>query len=82
MKGRVIHQIGLPYHWGPNGRAPGDSANELTSIVLDPNADIQETKVITADIQPGRRPRGPGLLRLVEAFRRRAGIIEPAHQEA
>ncbi|MDH2426610.1 formate dehydrogenase [Sphaerisporangium sp. TRM90804] len=76
MNGRVIHQIGLPYHWGPNGLTIGDPANELTSIVLDPNADIQESKATTADIQPGRRPRGPGLVRLVETFRRRAGIGE------
>ena len=29
--GRTVHQIGLPYHWGPNGYATGDAANELTS---------------------------------------------------
>ncbi|GII62936.1 formate dehydrogenase subunit alpha [Sphaerisporangium krabiense] len=81
LNGRVVHQIGLPYHWGPGGCATGDPANELTAIVLDPNADIQETKACTADIQPGRRPRGPGLNRLVETFRRRAGIAEPTRQE-
>ncbi|GGK73745.1 formate dehydrogenase subunit alpha [Sphaerisporangium melleum] len=81
LDGRVVHQIGLPYHWGPNGLATGDPANELTSIVLDPNADIQETKVLTADIQPGRRPRGRGLPLLVETFRRRAGIDPPDEQE-
>ena len=26
---RVVHQIGLPYHWGPNGLSTGDAANEL-----------------------------------------------------
>ncbi len=82
LNGRVVHQIGLPFHWGPNGCTTGDPANELAPIVLDPNADIQEDKAFTADIQPGRRPRGPGLARLVETFRRRAGITEPAHQEA
>ncbi|WP_405143294.1 molybdopterin-dependent oxidoreductase [Sphaerisporangium sp. NBC_01403] len=81
MNGRVVHQIGLPYHYGPNGCATGDPANELAPIVLDPNADIQEDKAFTADIQPGRRPRGAGLPRLVETYRRRAGITEPAHQE-
>jgi formate dehydrogenase major subunit len=76
LDGRVIHQIGLPFHFGGNGLATGDSANELNSIALDPTADIQEDKAYTADIQPGRRPRGAGRLRLTETFRRRAGLPE------
>lgn len=74
--GREIHQIGLPYHWGRNGYARGDSANELTSIALDPNVHIQEVKALTADIRPGRRPRGPALLTLLEDYRERAGVSE------
>ena len=71
---RVVHQIGLPYHWGVNGLASGDSANDLFGIVLDPNVHIQESKAATCDIRPGRRPRGPALLELVESYRARAGI--------
>ncbi|BBA95525.1 putative formate dehydrogenase [Actinacidiphila reveromycinica] len=71
--GRTIHQIGLPYHWGPNGYSTGDAANELTAIALDPNVHIQEVKALTADIRPGRRPRGPELLDLIASYRRRAG---------
>ena len=73
--GRVIHQIGLPYHWGV-GRAAlsvGDSANDLFGVTLDPNVHIQESKVASCDIQPGRRPTGPQLLRFVEEYRSRAG---------
>ena len=65
--------IGLPYHWGVNGLASGDSANDLFGIVLDPNVHIQESKAATCDIRPGRRPRGPALLELVESYRARAG---------
>ena len=72
--GRTIHQIGLPYHWGPNGHSTGDAANELTSMTLDPNVHIQEVKALTADIRPGRRPRGPARQELVADYRRRAGI--------
>ena len=71
---RVVHQIGLPYHWGVNGLASGDSANDLFGIVLDANVHIQESKAATCDIRPGRRPRGPALLELVESYRARAGI--------
>lgn len=59
VHGRTVHQIGLPFHWGPNGISTGDAANELMAIALDPNAHIQEDKALTADIRPGRRPRGP-----------------------
>jgi formate dehydrogenase major subunit len=74
MRGRTVHQVGLPYHWGPNGLSTGDAANELLSVVLDPNVDIQESKAASCDIVAGRRPRGPALLELVEGYRRRGGI--------
>ncbi len=57
MKRRVIHQIGLPYHWGSKGLVKGDAANELISFVADPNTSIQESKALTANIAPGRRSR-------------------------
>jgi formate dehydrogenase major subunit len=76
IQGRILHQIGLPFHWGPNGHSRGDAANELVSISLDPNVHIQEDKALTADIRPGRRPRGPALPELVREYQRRAGITE------
>jgi formate dehydrogenase major subunit len=82
VQGRTVHQIGLPYHWGPNGLSTGDAANELVSIALDPNVHIQETKAATCDIQPGRRPRGPELLEYVARYRQRAGIDELTGTEA
>ncbi len=74
VQGRVLHQIGLPYHWGPNGYTRGDAANELAHISLDPNSHIPEVKAMTGDIRPGRRPRGPALNALLEDYVRRAGI--------
>ncbi len=76
VQGRRIHQIGLPYHWGPAGYARGDAANELTHLALDPNTHIQESKAFACDIRPGRRPRGPGALSLVREYRARAGITD------
>ncbi len=72
--GRVVHQIGIPYHWGAEGLSTGDSANDLMGVVMDPNVHIQEFKVATCDIRPGRRPRGAALPEYVEGFRRRAGV--------
>jgi formate dehydrogenase major subunit len=71
---QTVHQIGLPYHWGSNGLSTGDPANDLLGVVMDPNVHIQESKVATCDIQPGRRPRGPALLDFVESYRRKAGV--------
>ena len=81
VQGRTLHQVGLPYHWGANGYAKGDSANELAHLSLDPNVHIQEVKAFTCDIRPGRRPRGPDLVRLVEDYQRRAGITETTGTE-
>jgi len=73
-QGKVIHQIGLPYHWGPNGLSTGDAANELAGIALDPNVHIQEVKALTVDIMPGRRPVGPDRTALVRQYQQRAGV--------
>ncbi len=71
---RVVHQIGVPWHWGPNGLSTGDAANELLSVALDPNVHIMETKAATCDIRPGRRPHGPALVDYLADYRRRAGL--------
>ncbi len=72
--GAVVHQVGLPYHWGSQGLVTGDVVNDLLPFALDPNVFIQESKVATCDIQPGRRPRGPALTELVRGYRERAGL--------
>src|SRR4051794_29989602 len=72
--GRTMHQIGVPYHWGGEGISTGDSGNDLTGVVMDPNVHIQESKAATCDIRPGRRPRGQGLVDYVEGYRQRAGV--------
>ncbi|SCE02342.1 formate dehydrogenase major subunit [Streptomyces sp. DvalAA-14] len=74
IDGRVVHQVWMPYHWGQTGLTTGDVVNDLIGVVADPNVFIQESKVLTCDVRPGRRPRGPELLRYVEDYRRRAGI--------
>ncbi len=74
VQGRLVQQVGLPYHWGSNGYVTGDSANDLFPIVLDPNVHIQEVKAATCDIRPGRRPQGSALVEFVEGYQRRAGV--------
>ncbi len=81
LEGRTIHQIWLPYHWGGSGLTTGDSANDLFGIVLDPNVLIQETKVGTCDIRPGRRPTGPAVRAYLDGYLRRAGMVETGTAE-
>jgi len=76
VRGHTVHQIGLPYHWGVGQDAviTGDGANDLLGIALDPNVHIQNSKVGSCDIRPGRRPRGPEVLELVADYQERAGL--------
>ena len=70
IEGRVVHQVGLPYHWGwgGGGLVTGDVANDLLPLVLDPNVYIQESKAATCDILPG--PPAERARRLRELLRR------------
>jgi len=76
VQGRRLHQVGLPWHWGPEGYTTGDAANELSHLSLDPNVHIQEVKALACDVQPGRRPRGHDLRELVVRYQVRAGITD------
>jgi formate dehydrogenase major subunit len=55
IDGRLIDEIGLPWHWGYAGIVPGDIANDLTASVGDPNSQIPETKVFLCSIRKKAR---------------------------
>jgi formate dehydrogenase major subunit len=54
IQGRLIHVVGLPYHWGPSGLVTGDIANDLVGVAIDPNVRIHEGKAFTCAIEKGR----------------------------
>ncbi len=54
VAGRTIHQVGFPWHYGYGGIAQGASANDLVSMVGEPNVTIHEGKVLTCDLRAGR----------------------------
>ena len=54
VNGQVIHQVGMPWHWGYQGISTGDVANNVTSFVADPNVSIHEGKAFTCRIEKGR----------------------------
>jgi formate dehydrogenase major subunit len=52
--GKVIHEIGLPYHWGYKGLVKGAMANDLVALSEEPNVYIQEDKALTCNLRKGR----------------------------
>jgi formate dehydrogenase major subunit len=52
--GKVIHEIGLPYHWGYKGLVTGAMANDLVALSEEPNVYIQEDKALTCNLRKGR----------------------------
>jgi formate dehydrogenase major subunit len=72
VEGRLVHQVGIPYHWGFRGLASGGAANDLSHMALDPNVHIQEVKAFSCDIRAGRRPHGAKLPEFVAGHREQA----------
>ena len=56
ISGHVVHQVGLPFHWGFQGKSTGSITNDLTHMVLEPNVSIEEAKAFMCNVRPGRLP--------------------------
>jgi formate dehydrogenase major subunit len=53
IDGQVVHQVGLPYHWGYKGLVKGGSANDLLAISEEPNVRIMESKALLCNVERG-----------------------------
>jgi formate dehydrogenase major subunit len=52
IMGQIVHQVGLPWHYGwVHPQDGGDSANLLTPSVGDPNTGIPETKAFMVNVK-------------------------------
>jgi formate dehydrogenase major subunit len=51
IDGKVVHQVGMPWHWGWEGVSVGDVVNELTALVGDPNVTIHEGKAFVCNVE-------------------------------
>jgi len=81
LNGKVVHQIGLPYHFGSAGPVRGGAANDLLSISGEPNVTIMEAKALTCNIVPGRLPRGAAYLEWIERYAPQSGEPPNLHPE-
>jgi formate dehydrogenase-N alpha subunit len=51
VRGKKVHQLGMPWNFGFKGYATGDSANRLTPHIGDANTMIPEYKAFLCDIR-------------------------------
>ena len=51
INGSIVHEVGIPWHWGFIGLSTGASANELTPHVGDANTTIPEFKAFLVDVR-------------------------------
>jgi formate dehydrogenase major subunit len=68
VDGRTVHQVAIPFHWGSAGPLKGDVANDLIPLSGEPNVTIHEGKALLCAVIPGPRPRGPELVRWLDAY--------------
>jgi formate dehydrogenase major subunit len=54
IEGRVVHQIGLPFHWAFAGEVVGSNANDLTALLADPNVSMHDCKAFACEVNAGR----------------------------
>jgi formate dehydrogenase major subunit len=52
ISGKIVHQLGMPWHWGYKGIAQGEVVNDLAAMVGDPNVNIHEAKVFVCNVEP------------------------------
>jgi formate dehydrogenase major subunit len=51
LEEKVVHHVGLPWHWGYKGLSRGDVVNNLSALVGDPNVTIHEAKVFVCQVR-------------------------------
>jgi formate dehydrogenase major subunit len=59
IEGRIVHQVGIPFHWAFAGEVVGGNANDLTALVADPNVSMHECKAFACQVSAGRRDGPP-----------------------
>jgi formate dehydrogenase major subunit len=51
VAGRTIHQVAMPWHFGPGGLVTGDITNDLLAMSAEPNVRIMESKALLCRIE-------------------------------
>lgn len=51
VDGKLLHQVGMPWHWGYMGLTTGAVVNDLVAMVADPNVTMHEAKSFTCNVE-------------------------------
>ena len=51
IDGKLVHHVGMPWHWGYEGVVTGAVVNELTPLVGQPNVTIHEGKAFVCNVE-------------------------------
>ena len=51
IDGKVVHQVGMPWHWGYQGMTRGAVVNDLTALVMDRNVSMHESKALVCNVE-------------------------------
>ena len=51
IEGRLVHHVGMPWHWGYEGLTTGAVVNELSALVGDPNVSMHEGKSFICNVE-------------------------------
>ncbi len=51
LDGKLVHHVGLPWHWGYQGIVTGSVVNDLSAMVGDPNVSIHEGKAFVCNVE-------------------------------
>jgi formate dehydrogenase major subunit len=51
INGQLVHQVGMPWHWGYKGVSTGDIVNSLSALVMDPNVSMHEGKAFLCNVE-------------------------------
>lgn len=57
VRGRTVHQVALPYHYGNRGLVKGDVVNDLIAISEEPNVRIMESKALLCRVSTAEPPK-------------------------
>jgi formate dehydrogenase major subunit len=75
IKGKKVHQVAVPYHFGTAGLVRGGAANDLLTISGEPNVTIMEAKALTCNVVPGRLPRGKAFAEFLNKYAPQGGPV-------
>jgi formate dehydrogenase major subunit len=75
IEGKLMYQVGLPFHWGYIGLVKGDIGNDLIAISEEPNVRIMESKGLLCNVLRGRQSENVQAVKELRETRRESRLL-------